>query len=129
MPGQPSKSSTTSLGQGCIVFSCNLPPALLAERPGSFTCHCRNTRVERTPNESQHKKMNSGKDHSPAVPAGIRTRDLSIASPVLYQPSYRGFLVIVKTILKYSLLMAAELKICLLVCFCFLKLIGDLNNV
>ena len=30
------------------MFSCNLPPALLAEWPGSFTCYCGNTGVERT---------------------------------------------------------------------------------
>ena len=30
-------------------FSCNLPPALLAEWPGSFTCYCSNTGVERIP--------------------------------------------------------------------------------
>ena len=30
-------------------FSCNLPPALLAEWPGSFTCYCGNTGVERIP--------------------------------------------------------------------------------
>ena len=31
------------------VFSCNLPPALLADWPGSFTCYCGNTGVERIP--------------------------------------------------------------------------------
>ena len=31
------------------VFSCNLPPALLAEWPGSFTCYCGNKGVERIP--------------------------------------------------------------------------------
>ena len=31
------------------VFSCNLPPALLAKWPGSFTCYCSNTGVERIP--------------------------------------------------------------------------------
>ena len=30
-------------------FSCNLPPALLAELPWSFTCYCGNTGVERIP--------------------------------------------------------------------------------
>ena len=35
--------------QGVCVFSCNLPPALLAEWPGSFTCYCSNTGVERIP--------------------------------------------------------------------------------
>ena len=30
---------------GVCVFSCNLPPALLAEWPGSFTCYCGNTGV------------------------------------------------------------------------------------
>ena len=34
------------------VFRCNLPPALLADWPGSFTCHCGNTGLERTPNKS-----------------------------------------------------------------------------
>ena len=32
---------------GVCVFSCNLPPALLAEWPESFTCYCGNTEVER----------------------------------------------------------------------------------
>ena len=34
---------------GAYVFGCNLPPALLAEWPGSFTCYCGNTGVERIP--------------------------------------------------------------------------------
>ena len=32
---------------GVCVFSCKLPPALLAEWPGPFTCYCGNTGVER----------------------------------------------------------------------------------
>ena len=39
------------------VFKCNLSPALLKEWPGSFTCHCGNTGVERTPNKSQRTKL------------------------------------------------------------------------
>ena len=39
------------------VFMCNVPPALLAKWFGSFTCHCGNTEVERTPNKSQHTKI------------------------------------------------------------------------
>ena len=39
------------------VFRCNQPPALLAEWPGSFRCHCGNTWVERTPNKSQHTNL------------------------------------------------------------------------
>ena len=35
--------------QGVCVFSCNLPPALLAEWQGSFMCYCSNTGVERIP--------------------------------------------------------------------------------
>ena len=31
------------------------------------------------------KKVNPGEEHSPAAPAGTRTRNLSITSPVLYQ--------------------------------------------
>ena len=34
---------------GACMFSCNLPPALLAEWPGSCTCYCGNTWVERIP--------------------------------------------------------------------------------
>ena len=38
--------------QRVCVFSCNLPPAPLAEcRPGSFTCYCGNTGVERIPKQ------------------------------------------------------------------------------
>ena len=40
----------------CVV-RCNLPPALLAECLETFTCHCGNTGVERTPNKSQHTKL------------------------------------------------------------------------
>ena len=43
--------------QGACVFRCNLPPRLLAEWPGSFTCHFGNTGVERTRNKSQHPKL------------------------------------------------------------------------
>ena len=35
----------------------NLPPALLAEWPGSFSCHSGNTGVEWTLNKSQHTKL------------------------------------------------------------------------
>ena len=37
-----------------------------------------------TEKESAH-KVNSGEENSPAAPAGIRTRNLSTMSPVLYQ--------------------------------------------
>ena len=33
------------------MFSCNLPPAPLAKWPGSFTCYCGNTGVERMDTE------------------------------------------------------------------------------
>ena len=69
------------------VFRCNLPLAPLAEWPGSFTCHCGNTVVERTPNNSQH-TVNTGEENSPAAPAGIRTRNLSITSPALLPTSH-----------------------------------------
>ena len=39
------------------MFRCNLPSLLLAEWPGSFTCHCSNMGVEQTPNKSQHTKL------------------------------------------------------------------------
>ena len=48
---------TLRLVKGVCVFRCNLPPALFAKWPGSFTCHCGNTGMERTPNKSQHTKL------------------------------------------------------------------------
>ena len=39
--------------KGICMFKCNLPPALLAEWPGSFICRCGNTGVEWAPNNSQ----------------------------------------------------------------------------
>jgi len=38
------------------VFSCNLPPALLAEWPGSFTCYFGNTEWNEYRNKSQRRK-------------------------------------------------------------------------
>ena len=48
------------------VFRCIMPPALLAEWPRSFTCHCGNTGVEQTSNKSQHTKLTLEKKNSPA---------------------------------------------------------------
>ena len=43
--------------KGVCVFRYNLPPALLAEWLGSFTCHWSNKGVEQTLNKSQHTKL------------------------------------------------------------------------
>ena len=43
--------------KGVCVIRCNLPPALLAEWPGSFTCHCGNTGMERTSNKNRCRKL------------------------------------------------------------------------
>ena len=43
--------------KGVCAFRCNLPPALFGRMTVFFTCHCGNTRVERTPNKSQHTKL------------------------------------------------------------------------
>ena len=43
--------------KGVCMFSCNLPPALLAEWLGSFTCHFGSRGVEWTPSKSQHAKL------------------------------------------------------------------------
>ena len=76
--------------KGVCVLRCNLPPALLAEWPGSFTCHCGNTGVERTPNMSQHTKLTLEKKNATVVPTGIRTRNLSITSPAFLPINYPG---------------------------------------
>ena len=61
--------------KGIRVFRCNPPRALLAKWPGSVTCHCSNTGVERTPNNSKHRKFSLEKpglelqpfDHEPGA--------------------------------------------------------------
>ena len=59
MPEQPhSQPTPTSLGQGvyaCLGITCHLH--FLAEWPGSFTFHCGNKRLERTPNKNHHTKL------------------------------------------------------------------------
>ena len=50
---------------------CNLPAALSAEWPGSFTCHCGNTGVERTLNKSQLARLTLEKKTLPPLPSGF----------------------------------------------------------
>ena len=74
MPGQRlSQPTATVCVKGVCVFMCKLPPAVFAEWPGPFTCHCGNTGVERTQNKSQHTKLTLEKKILPPS-AGIRTR-------------------------------------------------------
>ena len=53
------------------VFRCNLPPALLAEWLGSFTCHCSITVVEWTLHKSQHAKLTLKKKILPPLLLGF----------------------------------------------------------
>ena len=57
--------------KGVCMFKCNLPPALLAEWPRSFTCHCGNTGMERTLNKSQHTKLTLEKKILPLLLPGF----------------------------------------------------------
>ena len=54
------------------MFRCNLPHALLAQWPGSFTCHCSNTGVERTSNKSQHTRLGLEKKILPPLLPGFQ---------------------------------------------------------
>ena len=58
-------------GEGVCVFRCNRPSALLSEWPGSFTCHCGNTGVERIPNKSRHTKLTVEKKILPLILPGF----------------------------------------------------------
>ena len=62
--------------QGTCVFNCNLPPALLAEWPRSFTCCCGKTGVEQIPKWESAQKVDHWEENYPAALAGNRTRDL-----------------------------------------------------
>ena len=53
------------------MFRCKLPPARLADCPGSFRCHCGNTGVERTPKKSQHTKLTLEKTIFPLLLPGF----------------------------------------------------------
>ena len=44
--------------------------------------------MEGTPNNSQHTKLTPGKESSTTTPDGIRTRNLSITNPAIYQLNY-----------------------------------------
>ena len=57
--------------KGVCVFSCNLPPALLAEWPGSFTCYCSNMGWNRYRNKSQHRKLTLEKKIIPPLLQGL----------------------------------------------------------
>ena len=90
----------------CLGVTCHL--YFLAERPGSFTCHCGNTGGETdTKQESAH-NVDSGEENSPAAPAGIRTRNLSITSPALSPTSYPG------SIFRLQMLTYPALSFCVL---------------
>ena len=46
--------------------------------------------VERAQNKKSAHKADPGEDNSPAAPAGIGTRNLSITSPSLKPTNYQG---------------------------------------
>ena len=52
-----------------MLFCCNLPPALLEERPGSLICYCSNTGVEQVPNWESAQKVDPGEENSHATSA------------------------------------------------------------
>ena len=52
------------VGSRMSAFWYNLESAFLAEWPGSFTCYCGETGMERTPNKSQHTKLTLEKKFS-----------------------------------------------------------------
>ena len=58
--------------KGVCVFSCNLPPALVAECPGSFTSQCSNTGMERTLHKSQHTKLTLKRKILPPLLLGFK---------------------------------------------------------
>ena len=73
--------------KGVCVFRCNLPPALLAEWLGSFTCHCSNTGSERTLNKSQHRKLTLEKKILPWLLPGFKLATFESQVQRSYQPS------------------------------------------
>ena len=54
----------------------NLPPALLAEWPGSFTGYCGNMGMEQVWKRESAQNVDPGGKHSPTIPAGTWTQNL-----------------------------------------------------
>ena len=79
------------------MFNSNLPPALLAKIPGSFTCHCGNTGVQRTPNQSHHKKSSLERKILQPLQSVIHPATFQITSPALYLLSYPDMLMSERT--------------------------------
>ena len=78
------------------MFRYNLLPAL----PGSFTCHCGNTGVERTPNKSQHTKLTPEKNILPPFLPGFELatfRSRVRRSSNRYRTSVKGQFAFVNT--------------------------------
>ena len=62
---------STSFDQRCVRVKVNMPPALLAEIPESFVCHCGNTAVEQTPNKSHQRELDLERNIFPPHLQGI----------------------------------------------------------
>ena len=65
----PSKSHACIIKYGVCVFSCNLPSAVWAEWPGSFTCYYGNAGLYRYRKSAW--KADPGEENSPTAPAGL----------------------------------------------------------
>ena len=76
--------------KGVCVFRCNLPPALLTEWPGSFTCHCQNTGVERTLNKSQRTKLTLEKKILPPLQSWFELATFQSQVQRSYQQAFPG---------------------------------------
>ena len=77
---------------GVRVFRRNLPSALLAEWPGSFTCHYCNTGMERTSNKTQHRKLTLEKKILPPLLSRLEPQPRDHESSAL-PTSYPGMCV------------------------------------
>ena len=74
---------------GVCMFEHNMPPALLAEWLGSFTCHCIKAGVEQTPNKSQHTKLTLEKKNLLLLLPGFKLANFQLwvqnSTKMLYQ--------------------------------------------
>ena len=87
---QHSQPTPTSLVKDVCMFRCNLTPALLAEWPGPYSCHCGNMGVEWTLNKSQHTKLTPKKKILVTLLPGFKSQPFihkSSALPTSYPSS------------------------------------------
>ena len=92
------------------VFSCNLPPALLAEWPGSFTCYRGNTGWNGDRSKSQHRKLTLAKKILPPLLQGLEPGTFQSRAPPISSRWRMPDVILSRTLLTYRIKIKNKVK-------------------